>query len=171
MSSVQQPLKVGILSDTHGWIDPRVCAVLAEADCIVHAGDVIGASVLDALRELAREGEVVAVAGNNDRGCAEEALAGLPTVAEIPLPGGALVVTHGDQFGRLPAHDQIRQAWPTARAIVYGHTHQIVCDQTAAPWVLNPGAAGRVRVKQGPSCFMLLADTGAWEIETHQFEE
>ena len=163
-------MNVGILSDTHGWVHPKVQAVLTGADCIVHAGDVLGANVLDELAKLTRRrGRVVAVAGNNDRGDGALQQAALPTVAEVPLPGGTLVVTHGDQFGPAPQHAALRQAWPQARAIVYGHTHRLVCDQDGEPWVLNPGAAGRTRTHGGASCLLLAADAEDWTVQAHKF--
>ena len=152
-------VRVGILSDTHGWLNPQVHEVLSDADCIVHAGDIMSTEVLATLESLAK---VVAVAGNNDNDL-------LPVTAEVDLPGGRLVVTHGDQFGRQPCHDRLRHEWPQARVVVYGHTHQIVCDQQTLPWVLNPGAAGRVRVREGASCLMLTADADHWTVKTHQF--
>ena len=168
LAASRQNLKVGVLSDTHGWIDPHILDILADADCIVHAGDVLGVSVLQTLEGLTGKGTVVAVAGNNDvRGNGIET-GSLPTVAEVSLPGGTLVVTHGDQFG-IQTHAKLRQTWPGARAVVYGHTHRLVCDQEDVPWVLNPGAAGRTRIHEGPSCLMLTADQDGWVVEAHQF--
>ena len=169
-TDLRRKITIGILSDTHGWIDPNIQEVLADADWIVHAGDVMGASVLRTLEDLAGQSRVVAVAGNNDVGDRAPNGDGLPAVAEIPLPGGTLVVTHGDQFGAAPAHEQLREAWPGARTIVYGHTHRLVCDQEDLPWVLNPGAAGRIRVHEGPSCLMLTVDGAGWTVQTHRFE-
>ncbi len=166
----RRTIKIGILSDTHGWIDPNVREILADADWIVHAGDVLGASVLETLGELVGQRRVVAVAGNNDVGGRDANGDSLPVTAEIPLPGGTLVVTHGDQFGASPAHGRLRKAWPEARTVVYGHTHRLVCDQEALPWILNPGAAGRTRVHEGPSCLMLTVGSAGWTVETHQFE-
>lgn len=163
-------VRIGVLSDTHGWIDPNIQKTLAGADCIVHAGDVLGISVLQTLEGLAGQKQVVAVAGNNDVGGRAANGDDLPTVAEVRLPGGILVVTHGDQFGAAPAHESLREAWPDARVIVYGHTHRLVCDQGTLPWVLNPGAAGRTRVHDGPSCLMLTIDGEGWTVEAHQFK-
>ncbi len=163
-------VRIGILSDTHGWIDPDIQSVLAGADCIVHAGDIMGAPVLQTLEGLARQKRVLAVAGNNDIGGKDSNGDALPTVAEVQLPGGQLVVTHGDQFGAMPGHERLRETWPDARAIVYGHTHRLVCDRDARPWVLNPGAAGRIRVHDGPSCLVLTIDKEAWTVDTHQFK-
>lgn len=167
---LRRKVRVGVLSDTHGWIDPNIQGVLADADCIVHAGDVLGIEVLQALEELAGQKQVVAVAGNNDIGAKATNGDDLPTVAEVRLPGGTLVVTHGDQFGMAPAHESLRKAWPEARVIVYGHTHRLVCDREDIPWVLNPGAAGRTRVRTGPSCLMLTIEEGGWAVESYQFK-
>ena len=169
-TNARRKIKIGILSDTHGWIHPNVREVLADADWIVHAGDVLGTSVLETLGELVGQKRIVAVAGNNDVGGSDLNGDSLPTVAEIPLPGGMLVVTHGDQFGAFPPHEKLREAWPKARTIVYGHTHRLVCDQESLPWILNPGAAGRTRVHEGPSCLMLTVDIDGWMVQTHQFE-
>ena len=167
----RQRVKVGVLSDTHGWIDPQVRRVLTGVDCIVHAGDVLGFSVLQQLENLTSPEQVIAVAGNNDITENWPGLEGkLPTVAEVPLPGGTLVVTHGNQFGSFPAHAELRQAWPEAKVVVYGHTHRMVCDQEGLPWIFNPGAAGRTRVNRGPSCLVLTAGFGDWTVSAHQFE-
>ncbi|HHQ69657.1 MAG TPA: metallophosphoesterase, partial [Halothiobacillaceae bacterium] len=55
---------------------------------------------------------------------------------------------------------------PEARAIVYGHTHRRVIDQSQIPWVLNPGAAGRIRAIVGPGCLLLNAQADVWSVET-----
>lgn len=56
-------MRIGIIADTHGVLHPRVQDVFAGVDHILHAGDVGGAHILDALRAIA---PVTAVAGNND---------------------------------------------------------------------------------------------------------
>ena len=47
-------MKLGVVSDTHGYVDPRLLAVLADVDLILHAGDVGGDDVLAALRDIGR---------------------------------------------------------------------------------------------------------------------
>jgi len=54
---------VGVIADTHGLLRPSVADVFAGVDVIVHAVDVGGRSVLDALAAIAR---VEAVYGNVD---------------------------------------------------------------------------------------------------------
>lgn len=161
-------LRLALVSDTHGFVDPRIAEFAGDCDAVVHAGDIGNRSVLDLLRPRRRR--VFAVRGNNDtpqrwpRG--ERAfLRGVPRHVEISLPGGTLIVVHGDRA--LPAstrHERLRRTYPDARAVVYGHTHRAVCDRTARPWILNPGAAGRARTFGGPSCIVLEAGTDAWRI-------
>ena len=164
---------VGVVSDTHGHLDPRVADAISGCDYAVHAGDVGGAAVLDALRS--RIGNVVAVVGNNDVEAkwpvAERAwLRQLPAVAQLELPGGVLVVIHGDRI--LPAnhrHQRLRVLYPHARAIVYGHSHCLREDREAIPWILNPGAAGRSRTYGGPSCMILHASHKRWRVRQFRF--
>lgn len=169
----QSAVRVAIVSDTHGHLCADVQAVIEGCDVAVHAGDIGGRRVLDVL--LAGAGTVVAVRGNNDvpglwAGDELEVLATVPTVAELRLPGGKLVVEHGHAHGQMsPDLDRLRAAHPGARVIVYGHTHRQLVDRVKQPWVLNPGAAGRIRNGGAPSCLVLHATADAWEIEAFRF--
>lgn len=164
--------RVGILSDTHGRLDAGVLAWLEGCDVIVHAGDVGAAAMLDAL--AATGAEVRAVRGNNDVPAKwpppHERLHALPVEDRIALPGGELVVVHGDQV--LPAsrrHERLRQHYPDARAIVYGHSHRLVIDRETHPWVVNPGAAGRARTYGGASACILVAGERGWRVVARRF--
>lgn len=164
--STRTRVKVLVVSDTHSLVDPRVIARTKGKDLVVHGGDVGSASVLEA---LAGEGtQVVAVLGNNDvvekwpAGDGER-LSSLPRVWRVALPGGALVVEHGHEAGPLQGrHARLRKRYPDARAVVVGHSHLLVVDDEASPWVLNPGAAGWERTHGGPSFVELVATRSAW---------
>lgn len=167
------PLTIAILSDTHGRLDERIAALVRDCDYAVHAGDILGADVLAAMQPRRH---VLAVRGNNDvphkwppGGAA--ILHALPLEAELELPGGTLAVTHGDrQFERPDRHARLRAHFPVARLIIYGHSHFLTIDQTATPWVVNPGAAGRTRTHGGPSCLILTASRTSWHVEARRFE-
>src|SRR5690554_1504085 len=60
-----RPASIGLISDTHGWLDPRFHELFSNVDVIIHAGD-IGDE--DVLRELETIAPVVAVRGNIDGG-------------------------------------------------------------------------------------------------------
>ena len=49
--------RIGLLSDTHGWLDPRIQAHFSECDEIWHAGDIGGLHVpMRAMWSCAHEG-------------------------------------------------------------------------------------------------------------------
>ncbi len=54
-------------------------------------------------------------------------------------------------------------------AVLYGHSHRLLQDLAPAPWLLNPGAAGCARTHGGPSCLVLEAGGGDWQITAHRF--
>ena len=163
------PLRVLLLSDTHGQLDERIAAQVRASDIAVHAGDIGCAAVVRALTP--RSGKVICVRGNNDVAAkwpsADQALLEkLPEVAELELPGGVLAVVHGHRAGAVAGrHDRLRAQFPEARAIVYGHSHRLTNDQEKGRWVLNPGAAGRSRTYGGPSCLLLHVSPRIWRVE------
>lgn len=173
-STASDTVRVAILSDTHGHVCPNVLGVVETCDIAVHAGDIGSARVLEQLREAA--GEVLAVRGNNDvpglwAGDELVVLDTVPRIARLELPGGLLALEHGHVHGPMsPDIGKLRAAHPGARAIVYGHTHRLLVDRTEEPWVLNPGAAGRIRNRGGPSCLVLQAGPEAWQVEQFKFE-
>jgi uncharacterized protein len=164
-------MRVLIVSDTHGLLDARIAAYARECDAVVHGGDVGDARVLEALGS-----NVLAVCGNNDVAAKwpptqRAALATLPEQAELELPGGRLVVVHGDRWPARDRHAALRRSFPAARAVVYGHSHRLAVDADALPWVLNPGAAGRARTYGGPSCLLLQAGAQEWRVVAQRFED
>ncbi|MGK0673516.1 MAG: metallophosphoesterase family protein [Halothiobacillaceae bacterium] len=166
-------IRVALVADTHGALDERIAEIVASCDLAVHAGDIGSPRVLAALQP--KSGRVLAVRGNNDTPlqwpCGSEGwLCELPGQVAIDLPGGILAIEHGHRA--LPAalrHARLRERHPDARAVVYGHTHRLVVDQGAKPWVLNPGAAGRIRTHGAPSCLVLNAGVDQWSVDIHTF--
>jgi putative phosphoesterase len=164
---------VGILSDSHGFLDPRIKNTVNGCDYIVHAGDIFNAYVLEQLKP---KKELIAVAGNNDFPAfwdesEADVVKALPKNSRLELPGGLLVVEHGHRLGNQPDHDDFRLDHADARLIVYGHTHRRAIDQKEEPWVVNPGASGEVRTHGGPSCLILHAGEGEWKIDTILFKD
>ena len=126
---------VGVISDTHGYVDPRVAPAFAGVDLILHAGDVGGLDVLEALGAIA---PVVAVRGNNDRGPWAAALAETEVVAS---GGRSLYVLHDlaqlDLDPRAAGFD----------AVIAGHSHQPRVERCDGILYLNPGSAGPRRFR------------------------
>lgn len=166
--------RVLLLSDTHGSLHPSVAALARECDIAVHAGDIGDLGVLEALRPRLRR--IIAVLGNNDTPARwppgqAAAAARLPGSVQLRLNGGTLVVEHGHRAGSVARrHRTLRERYPQARLVVYGHSHRLCCDVDEVPWVVNPGAAGRARTFGGASCLVLKIDAQQWDIEVHRFQ-
>jgi putative phosphoesterase len=130
--AVRQPLRVGLVSDTHDLLRPEVLAYLRGSDHIVHAGDICGEAVLAALRALA---PLTVVRGNNDRGAWAAAL---PQAATVRLGGVAVHVIHDLKELALPAG---------VRVVVSGHSHQPKVQEREGVLYVNPGSAGPRRFR------------------------
>src|SRR5574340_217609 len=85
-------IKIGLVSDTHGLVRPELDSLLAGVDLIVHAGDVGGHAVLEALARIA---PVEAVSGNVD----DPHDPMLARERTIPVEALALHVSHGHERG------------------------------------------------------------------------
>jgi len=121
---------VGVISDTHGLLRPEALTALAEAEHILHAGDVGDARILDTLREIA---PVTAIRGNTDQWgeCAE-----LPATDVVELGGRLFYLVHS-----LTDLD-INPAVAGVAAVVSGHSHKPSLDERGGVMYLNPGSAG-----------------------------
>ncbi len=160
-------ISVAIISDTHAHLDERIANVIKQCDYAIHAGDICGEEILTAMQP--KTGKVYAVAGNNDL-----FLQGgnIPHTLDIDLPGGKIAVEHGHNHGmHKPSHESLRKAHPDAKVIVYGHTHKMLQDKEALPWVINPGAAGATRTRGGPSCLVLKCSEPEWDVTEYRFSE
>lgn len=124
--------RVGLISDTHGHLDPRVHTALAGVDAILHAGDVCGDAILYELLTIAPS--VVAVSGNCDRG--DDAW-GLVHVARTTIATTRFLVIHELQdLG--PGPDDVD-------VVVFGHTHRPETRFAHGVLYVNPGSASQRR--------------------------
>ena len=134
---------VGVVADTHGLVRPGLAAALAGVQRILHAGDVGGDAVLDALSKLA---PVDAVFGNVDD-------AHNPSLARervVTLGGVTIHVSHGHELGR--PTPELALATYSGDVVIFGHTHRsVVVRDRAGRLALNPGAAGPRRFDLAPS--------------------
>jgi uncharacterized protein len=140
-------MRVGVLSDTHGLLRPRVLERLAGCDLLLHAGDLGEVALLERLREVA---PVVAVRGNTDTGEAGR----LPEVAAGELAGLPYRMTH--------RREDVDPAWlrgPQAvRLVVHGHSHRPEVSWHGDCLLLNPGAAGARRFHYPLTVALLAVD-------------
>jgi uncharacterized protein len=153
---------VGLLSDTHGSLDPRVFDHFREVELILHAGDIGPPSILVELEAVA---PVTAVWGNTDGFDIRRTTV---EVARIEVAGRQLVLLHGHQLGS-PTPEALRAAHSGADIIIYGHTHRPLVDRQHHPLVVNPGSAGAPRFGLGPSVALLELDGNGEQVRVIEF--
>lgn len=128
-------MRIGILSDTHGLLRPRVLELLDGVDHLIHAGDVGPAELLAELEALA---PLTAVYGNTD---GFDVRKRLPDVAAVELGGLRFAVTHGHLSG-VPSPERLAPRHPEADVVVFGHTHVPRLEVLDGRWFVNPGSCG-----------------------------
>jgi len=134
-SAAARVTRVGLISDTHGKLDPRAVDIFRREAVahIIHAGDVGKPAVLWELETVA---PVTAVLGNTDH---DPAL-GLGITAQVEIAGVRIAVVHEPvHAGQLPPAD----------VIVVGHTHRPDVHWLGRTLVVNPGSAFRPRSDAG----------------------
>ena len=141
--------RIGIISDTHGTLDPRAYAALADCDHIIHAGDICGPSILAELESLA---PVTAVLGNNDF---DEYGSAVGRFAHPVIDGVKFLVAHtpGDVRISFSGSPALAPGDPIPDVIIHGHTHvpelKTGPDARPASIYLCPGAVFRPRSDMG----------------------
>lgn len=156
------PLRIGIISDTHGLLRADVHRALAGVSMILHAGDVCGEEILDELELIA---PVRAVRGN----CDEPGERRLVERLDLELGGLRVHVSHGHELGR-PGPEKVAAAYPEADLCVYGHTHRQLIERVGTVLVVNPGAAGPRRFDLVPSVAIVTITGGVADAELRELE-
>ena len=140
------PIRVGLISDTHGLLRPEAIQFLSGSQLIIHCGDICGPEILTELRRIA---PVTAVRGNNDRGPWAANLAEYELIA----------------IGRIHAyviHDlsqmDIEPASAGVAVVLSGHSHKPYSERRGAVLYVNPGSAGPRRFKLPISAAELIVE-------------
>jgi putative phosphoesterase len=133
-------LKIGLLSDTHGYLDPKIYDVFKDVDEIWHAGDLGTIELCDELKKLK---PFYAVFGNID---GKDIRLEYPLNLIIEREGLKILMTHiGGYPGNYEpkARRQIEEVKPDV--FICGHSHilKVMRDEKHSNMlVMNPGAAG-----------------------------
>ena len=130
-------MKIGVLSDTHlGEVNPCLREILsshfAEAEMIIHAGDLVGTEVLRCLQG----GNLEAVRGNMDHPDVKKLL---PDKKVISVGSFQIGIIHG--WGSpIGIEDRIQSQFENVQCIVFGHTHNSVNRWQDGILFFNPGS-------------------------------
>lgn len=136
-------MRIGVMSDTHGWIDQAVYEHFAGVDEIWHAGD---AGNLDVITRLEAFRPLRAVWGNIDGHEVRRA-----TSEYLFFKAGEknVLLIH---IGGYPGHyapralELIRSLRPDIFVCGHSHITKVIYDKSIGMLCINPGAAGRTGV-------------------------
>ncbi|MBN8823673.1 MULTISPECIES: metallophosphoesterase family protein [unclassified Spirosoma] len=131
--------RIGLLSDTHSYLDPQIFTHFADCDEIWHAGDV---GILTVAQELRDFRPLRIVSGNIDQESVD-----LPANQRFTLEGLNIWITHIG--GAPPKYNPLVRPQLLANPpdiFVCGHSHilKVARDPTMNKLLyINPGAAGK----------------------------
>lgn len=146
-------MRLGILSDTHGLLRPEVVERLADAEMLLHAGDIGdgdggdgsgGGEILERLEAIA---PTLAVAGNVDQGSADPRIRALPREVVTEIAGVSLLMIHRREDAEARLAELVSAGRPRPDLVVFGHSHRPEIDWPRGALFLNPGACGRRRFR------------------------
>ncbi len=132
-------MRIGLISDTHSFMDEQLLSHLKECDEIWHAGDVGLYSVIEQLSEIAK---VRAVYGNID---GQDIRQEFPEHQIFEVESKKIWITH---IGGYPPryNPSIRKQLEIIRPDIFicGHSHilKVIPDKKLNLLHMNPGAAG-----------------------------
>ena len=127
-------MKIGVISDTHGFLDPRVEKIFAGVDHILHAGD-IGHSIIEL--ELKFIAPVTLVVGNNDPDLT------FKETEVVTLEDKKFLIHHIVSPRSLTEKLEARIRREKPDVVVFGHTHKAFCEMINGILFFNPGYAGK----------------------------
>ena len=133
--------KIVALSDTHcdTWdqVHPDIRTAVADADIVIHCGDLVRMDVVHGLRSAANS--AVVVHGNSDPPDVRQAI---PYVQIIHIEGVRIGITHPAWGGpEFPPEDLLPDFTEPVDMILFGHTHQPMNELRSGIRYVNPGQA------------------------------
>lgn len=132
--------KIGIISDTHSFLDQQVFQYFKDVDEIWHAGDI---GNLELTNELEKHKRLRAVFGNID---SHEVRAVFPKHEIIQIEGCVILMIHiAGAFGKYNDETKKLILEHKPSILVCGHSHivKIAFDQKYNLLYINSGAAGK----------------------------
>ena len=146
-------MNLGVISDTHGLLRAEAVEALRGSDLILHAGDIGGPEILDALAQIA---PVTAIRGNVDTGPWAR---GLPETEVIEAGEVSIYLLH--DLGQLA----LKPEAAGFRVVIYGHSHQPKTEEKKGVLYFNPGSAGPRRFSLPVSVGRLTIHAGSVRAE------
>ena len=146
-------MRIGVISDTHGYLTSQVVKSLEGVDLIIHAGDIDTPDVLEMLKEIS---PVKAVRGNMDRGKWADVL---PQEEYVTI-GQIVIFTLHDLY-RL----DLDPAAAGIPAVIYGHSHRPHKETIDGVVYINPGSASQPRHSYPPTVAIISIRDSLLDVE------
>lgn len=142
--------RIGIISDTHDYLDPRIKHLFKGVDHILHGGDIGLPWLLLQLEEIA---PVTAVLGN-----ADESGLNYKDLEIVTLGARKFLIHHQVEPHGLDEKLKRKIIRENPDVVVFGHTHKQFCETIGSTLYLNPGYAGKQRFNLPRSIAVLTCD-------------
>ncbi len=139
---------IGVISDTHGQLKPKIIEMLSGSDLIIHAGDVGADGIIARLERIA---PVKVVRGNVDYGSWASRF---PMTEALELEGIAIFIYHGHRELEI---DPVKGGF---KVIISGHSHIPKLEEKDGVIFLNPGSCGPKRFSRPVSMAKLELKNG-----------
>jgi uncharacterized protein len=131
--------KIGLLSDTHGFIDNKIIEFFTGCDEIWHAGDI---GTVEVINKLSVNKTIRAVFGNID---GAEIRIRYKQLLRFSCEGAEVLMTHiGGSPGHYAKELKNEMALKPPKIFICGHSHilKVMYDKKFDLLFINPGAAG-----------------------------
>lgn len=127
-------MKLGLISDTHGFLDPRLPKVFHGVDHLLHAGDIGPDRLVAQLESIA---PVTVVLGNTDS-------SNYIKLTETPILGEFKFLLHHivNPHDLTPDLEMLIQR-TQPHFVIFGHTHRHFDATIKGVRFINPGYAGQ----------------------------
>ena len=129
--------RIGVISDTHNFLDPKILPLFAGVDHILHAGDIGQPWLILQLEDVA---PVTAVSGNTDDPGFHYNQTEVVELADRKFLLHHIVNPHEPDES---LQRRITRERPSV--VVFGHTHKPFCETIGSTLFFNPGYAGKSR--------------------------
>ena len=135
--------RIGIISDTHGYLTPKVHQLFKGVDRIIHAGDIGDAFIIPELKSIA---PVTAIYGNTDGWSFQKRLSDFESL---------IIYNFWIEVFHIPLFSPQNNGHADNLIKVFGHTHEPRILWQNGVLHINPGSATNPRVVTKPSVAIL----------------
>ncbi|HTL57313.1 MAG TPA: metallophosphoesterase family protein [Candidatus Limnocylindrales bacterium] len=148
--STPEGVKIGVISDTHNFFDPKIPGLFNGVEHILHAGDIGLPRILLDLEAIA---PVTAVSGNTDDPGFRYSLTEVIQLAERKFLIHHIVQPHS-------LSDMLKERIARERpdVVVFGHTHKPFYQTIDGVIFFNPGYTGKSRFGMERTLAILYCD-------------